>query len=113
MSVCLEKVAELVQNYLQNIAVGLYTLLNRRSLAKYHMRLSELIVKHPLKAFKLLEEVYSRDSALIIMKNVLAVAVGDPLRAEEAVARLARGDEEYARRLFEEACKRFKPTPLQ
>lgn len=103
---CREKLVRTAESYLKNVAIGLYTFLNRQSLARYRLPLAELIVEKPAEALKLFETAYSRDSALIILRNVFNLLVGDPVKASKAVAELVRGSDEYARRILREACGR-------
>jgi hypothetical protein len=105
---CLDILSKRFTDYLRAVAIGAYALVNRYSLARHHTRFTDLLVSKPLTAYKLLTQLFSPDSAAILIENMVRSATGSPELAIKLVNALRRNDEDKAKRLLDEACNMIK-----
>ena len=104
---CRRLIARRAAEYLRRVAYGAYILLNRRSLSLYAKRFPDLLAESPLKALQLVKRVLGGDGGLIVFRNMVRVVTGDYEAAVKVVDALLAGNEEAAKRVLEQACRRL------
>lgn len=89
----IENLAELVDETVKKVALGLYINLNYSSYASYQKPFKVLVLENPLSAFNLIKKVSSINTARLLFRIIMRALNFDSVEIENILNSLEKGDE--------------------